>query len=198
MSVSSFPLNHGTNDLGEYGSTAFLIRHDLTNRSFLFFGDVEPDSLAKKAKTINVWRTAAPMIPDSLSTIFIECSWPSKQPDHLLYGHLNPKHLVSELMALAREVLTCRTKSVASRQTRKRQKTAQVSDEDLKGVLAGLRVFIMHCKDDLNGVMDKPIQQVILEEVLEVLKDKELGVEVQLAEQGMTISTSTPCAHILR
>ena len=55
---------------GAYESTAFFIRHDPSEQEFLFFGDVEPDSLAETPQTINVWRAAAPKIPEKLSYIY--------------------------------------------------------------------------------------------------------------------------------
>src|SRR6266566_2851510 len=72
VSVKAMPVWHGKNDtLGDYESTAFFIRHDLTGQEFLFFGDVSPDSLCESSKpqTISVWRAAASKIPSTLSTI---------------------------------------------------------------------------------------------------------------------------------
>lgn len=62
--------------------------------------------MAKRPQTINLWRTIAPNISSgTLSTLFIECSWPSGRPDSHLYGHLTPEHLHDELVALATEVV---------------------------------------------------------------------------------------------
>jgi cAMP phosphodiesterase len=103
------PLNHGLNGAGTYESSAFFIRHDPSNSEFLFFGDVEPDAIARIPRNIDIWRIAAPMIANgTLATLFIECSWPSGRPDEQLYGHLSPEHLATELEALASEVAKVR------------------------------------------------------------------------------------------
>ncbi|KAI0306731.1 cAMP phosphodiesterases class-II-domain-containing protein [Multifurca ochricompacta] len=87
VSVRAMPVLHGKNDtLGDYESSAFFIRYDPSGKEFLFFGDVSPDSLTSQPQTIAVWRAAARKIPNTLSTIFIECSWPVGRPDELLYG----------------------------------------------------------------------------------------------------------------
>jgi 3',5'-cyclic-nucleotide phosphodiesterase len=103
------PLNHGLNGAGTYESSAFFIRHDPSSSEFLFFGDVEPDAIARTPRNIDIWRIAAPMIVNgTLGTLFIECSWPSGRPDEQLYGHLSPEHLVTELEVLASEVAKVR------------------------------------------------------------------------------------------
>ena len=192
VSVRLFPLNHGHYDTsGVYDSAALFLRHDFSKQEFLFFGDVEPDSIAAKPRTINVWRAAAPKIPAILSTIFIECSWPADRPDNLLYGHLNPKHLVDELAALAAEVVTARKissikPSQSTRPLRKRPRANPISPEALRGVLAGLKVFIIHCKDG-DTVADRPNNHIIAEQVRSLVETKGLGAEILLADQGMHI-----------
>lgn len=186
------PLSHGHNDTsGVYDSAALFLRHDASKREFLFFGDVEPDSIAAKPRTINVWRAAAPKIPATLSTIFIECSWPAGRPDNLLYGHLNPKHLADELTALAAEVVTARKigskeSRERTRPLRKRSKANPISPEALHGALDGLRVFIVHCKDG-NTDQDRPINHIITEQVRALVETKGLGAEILSADQGMRI-----------
>ncbi|KAI0295495.1 cAMP phosphodiesterases class-II-domain-containing protein [Russula brevipes] len=177
VSVKAMPVLHGKNDtLGDYESSAFFIRHDPSAREFLFFGDVSPDSLAATTttapRTLAVWRAAAPKIPAVLSTIFIECSWPSGRPDEQLYGHLSPEHLVDELAALA-----------AERKRRRRNRSA----DPPAGPLAGLRVYIVHCKEDLEQKYSRPIYHVIRDEVKALVQARGLGAEVLSAEQGMTI-----------
>ena len=220
VSVRAMPVLHGQNDtLGDYESSAFFVRHDASGQQFLFFGDVAPDSLAARApQTIAVWRAAAPLIPHALATLFIECSWPSGRPDDQLYGHLSPEHLVDELVALAAEVAAARLAKAAAEGTpaavatddgtdtpppepkrrRKRRKRRRKMSAELPspspppplGPLAGLRVYIIHCKDDLEGKYSEPISHVIRDQVDALVQAKGLGAEVLSADQGMTISTS--------
>jgi 3',5'-cyclic-nucleotide phosphodiesterase len=196
------PVVHGKNDtLGDYESSAFFIRHDPSGKEFLFFGDVSPDSLTSNPKTIAVWRAAAPKIPTTLSTIFIECSWPSGRPDEQLYGHLTPEHLVDELAALAAEVAAVRTaKSTNSRaaaaandeaalpKKKRRRRNKSVEVETPAEPLAGLRIYVTHCKDDLERKFSRPIYHVIRDQVEALVRAKGLGAEILSAEQGMTIS----------
>ena len=241
VSVKAMPVSHGKNDtLGDYESTAFFIRHDPTTQEFLFFGDVSPDSLcdseSSEPRMIAVWRAAAPKIPSKLSTIFIECSWPSGRSDEQLYGHLSPEHLVDELAALAAEVVGVRNAttstaksshgSTASRvhatSTAKNNHASTGSRVDASSTaksshgsttsriavgtatadepkrkkrrrsepLAGLRVYIIHCKDDLERKFSRPICHVIRDQVEELVRAKGLGAEILSAEQGRTISMS--------
>ena len=123
ISIRSFPLNHGADINGSYMSSAFSIRHDSSSTEFLFFGDVEPDSIVSTPRTIDIWRAVAPKIPNTLKVIFIECSWPSGRADDMLYGHLTPEYLVAELVALAKQVVKHRNSELAPRiPARKRQK----------------------------------------------------------------------------
>jgi cAMP phosphodiesterase len=189
ISLCMVPVNHGKCGGGTYESAAFFIRHDPTHAEFLFFGDVEPDSIAIAPQNINIWRLAAPRIPTTLSAIFIECSWPSGRPDSLLYGHMSPEHLVAELEVLATEVIRARdnlqlghspsaTHSLPP--ARKRQKTT-----NLDGALSGLCVYVMHCKDDMD--CDQPMNRVIVDQVRALVASKRLGAEIVAAEQGMRI-----------
>jgi len=203
VSVKAMPVLHGTNDtLGDYESSAFFIRHDPSGQEFLFFGDVSPDSLTSNPQTIAVWRAAAPKIPTTLSTIFIECSWPSGRPDEQLYGHLSPEHLVDELAVLAAEVAAVRAAKSCSRaaaadddddelpkkKRRRRNKSVDVDTHTPAEPLAGLRIYVTHCKDDLERTYSRPIYHVIRDQVEALVRAKGLGAEVLSAEQGMTIS----------
>ncbi|KAJ7632251.1 cAMP phosphodiesterases class-II-domain-containing protein [Roridomyces roridus] len=191
VSVRGFPVSHGHNDRGNYDSAAFFIRYDPTGHEFLFFGDLEPDALSLAPRTIHVWRAAAPKIPTSLATIFIECSWPSTRSDDALYGHLKPEYLVKELEALATEVVKVRNAAQSSptRPVRKKQRLnpAPPPPIDVRGALAGLRVFVIHCKDTLDGAPDRPNQTLILEQIKALVEEKGLGAEILAARQGMHI-----------
>ncbi|KAI0075488.1 cyclic-AMP phosphodiesterase [Panus rudis PR-1116 ss-1] len=203
VSVLPMPLSHGktrTNTL--YKSTAFFLRHTPSKQELLFFGDVEPDSIASTPLTHDVWRTAAPkIVAKTLSTIFIECSWPSGRQSDMLYGHLDPEHLCEELTALAKAVVHARQQQGSSTGSpgtqspaRKRQKTdegsgrsASSGEPPITGVLKGVRVYIMHCKDDVRGRFDEPIHQVITDQVYKLVDDMQLGAEIIAVEQGMHI-----------
>jgi cAMP phosphodiesterase len=194
ISARSFPLNHGTYEGNLYISSAFFVRHDHSSVELLFFGDVEPDSLASVPRTIDVWRAAASRIPDKLRAIFIECSWPSGRPDEMLYGHLTPDHLVAELVALAKEVVNYRkrlgTSTAGGERPRKRQRSGTVNEEeDLKHVLDGLSIYIMHCKDDMLENDDaSTTRHLIKDQVEKLLGTHQLGVQIECVEPGMRIS----------
>ncbi|KAH7909146.1 cyclic-AMP phosphodiesterase [Hygrophoropsis aurantiaca] len=189
ISVRIMEISHGKNDSGLYESSAYFIRHDPSAHQFLFFGDVEPDSIAAKPKNIGIWRLAAPMIPHQLSAIFIECSYPAGRPNEVLWGHLCPEHLVQEMINLATEVVLARkapkTRAGGSR-PRKKQRKNPVPPEELHGALDGLRVYIMHCKEHFSS-MDRPINHVIGDQARDLLKPHHLGVELLTADQGMKI-----------
>ncbi|KAG6878798.1 hypothetical protein C0993_008097 [Termitomyces sp. T159_Od127] len=189
ISVRTMSINHGHNAKGRYGSSAFFIRHNNQNHEFLFFGDVEPDTIAAEPRTINVWRAAAPKIPQIISAIFIECSWPSGRNDDTLYGHLNPAHLVNELVALATEVVKFRKGEDTGIHKRpvKKQKRNPVGEEELVGALDRLRIYVTHCKDDLTRGSVQPMRNVIVSQVRDLMNEKKLGAEILAVEQGMCI-----------
>ena len=199
------PVTHGLTKTGSvYESAVYFLRNNVTERELLFFGDVEPDSISSKPQTINVWKEAAPKIPHTLASIFIECSWTSDRPDNLLFGHLNPMHLVNELVALAVEVYKVKnhltsdsavvTEGGAGPDTRarKKKKLNPISLESLRGVLDGVTVHIMHCKSDVGGKYDGPISQVIGAEVSALVEKKGLGVEIVVLEQGTRLREFHP------
>ena len=199
ISVQTFPLNHGSNEHGLYSSSAYAIRHDLSNTQFLFFGDVEPDSLPSDPSlnrvphNLAVWRSVAPKVPETLRAIFIECSYPSGRPDSTLYGHLTPEYLVDELVVLATEVRKIKPighSDTNGRHTRKRQKRIPTS-LDLKGALTGLTVYVMHCKDDPETGIS--MREVIVSQVKALVEMKALGCTVIGVEQGMRIRKCHPC-----
>ena len=188
VSARIMPVSHGSSNHGPYISSAFFIRHDTKMQQFLFFGDVEPDGISLTPQTIDVWRTAAPMIPDKLKAIFIECSWPSGRANNQLYGHLSPEHFAQEMENLANEVVRSRNGEVTSELT---------SHDDgprgakriwsSKNILRGLRVYVIHCKEDWSSTSLRPMHEVILNEVKALVGKKELGVEILHARQGSII-----------
>lgn len=203
ISVRTMPISHGHNEtVGTYESAAFFVRHDASLAEFLFFGDVEPDSVSLNPRNAAVWAVAAEKIAQGvLNTIFIECSWPSGRPDAQLYGHLTPDHLVVELGVLAAEVVRCRQeksketapasdKRSSSRPARKRRRTNASTDGKLRTSLRDVRVYVIHCKDDLEERYDQPIAHIITNQIKDQVEEKGLGVTVIAAEQGMHISQS--------
>jgi len=207
MSVCSMPVTHGLTKTGSvYESAAYFLRNNVTEQELLFFGDVEPDSISSKPQTINVWTAAAPKIPHTLASIFIECSWTSDRPDNLLFGHLNPMHLLNELVTLALEIYKVKNnlKSASivvaegagpDTRARKKQKLNPISIESLRGMLDGVTVYIMHCKSDVGGRYDGPISQVIGAEVRALVEKKGLGAEIVVLEQGTRIREFYPPSH---
>ncbi|KAI6043017.1 cyclic-AMP phosphodiesterase [Pisolithus marmoratus] len=173
VSVRSMTVSHGESDSGgAYESSCFFVKHIPTQHEFIFFGDVEPDSTSVKPRNVNVWRAAAPKIPHNLSAIFIECSYPAGRPTETLYGHLSADHLAQEMLNLATEIVL-------------RQKRDTTSPEVLYGALAGLRVYLTHCKETFSS--DRPINHVIRDQCRDLLKPHKLGVEILTADQGMKI-----------
>ncbi|KJX94058.1 camp phosphodiesterase class-ii like protein [Zymoseptoria brevis] len=112
-------------------STAYFLRDEDTQREVLIFGDVEPDSLSLSPRTYLVWQEAARKVAhDILGGIFIECSYDDSQADAILFGHLNPKHLIAELQNLASMVIEARNARQAEHNAKKRKRSGQNSLDD--------------------------------------------------------------------
>lgn len=85
-----------------YISTAYFITDNLTNKTILMWGDVEPDIVSMTPRNLPVWTHAAHLLSNNrLCAIFIECSYNSPHEDALLFGHFSPSHLVRELTVFA-------------------------------------------------------------------------------------------------
>lgn len=103
-----------------YDSSAHFIRDIATGKEVLIFGDVEPDTVSLSPRNHLVWTEAAPkIVSGKLGGILIECSYDSSRSDELLFGHMNPQHLIDELKDLAMKVATHR-EGAASSSKRKR------------------------------------------------------------------------------
>lgn len=177
-------------NLGNTRVRAFFIKHMPTRHEFVFFGDVEPDSIALEPRNIDVWRAAASKIPHDLSTIFIECSYRTGRPTGALFGHLSPEHLAQEMVNLALEVVRARTGTKKGKAARPRKKQKDIASLDvIRGALEGLRVYIMHCKETFSS--DRPINHIIGDQCRELLEPYQLGVEVLTVDQGMKIGESS-------
>lgn len=71
----------------------------------MIFGDLEPDSVSLSPRNKAVWAEAAPKIARGhLNGVLIECSYDDSQPRERLFGHLAPRYLIEELIALAEEI----------------------------------------------------------------------------------------------
>jgi cAMP phosphodiesterase len=206
--VRAITVSHGlaSNGVDVYGSTAFFVRRSSSAAEFLFFGDVEPDTVSSAPRNRDVWRAAAARrIPDVLSALFIECSWPAGRPDADLYGHLSPAHLHAELCALAHEVALARRSNTVGPVRKKRRHNPSTqrelppppppSDPDVRGALRGLRVFIIHCKDGPEDDAGRPVSEMITEQVRELVDADALGAEILHARQGMRICECLLIAH---
>jgi len=95
MTVTAFPLSH----VNPFESTAFLIQNG--DDAVLYLGDTGADSVEKSDNLSLLWKAIAPLIiQNRLRGIFIEVSFPNEQPNSLLFGHLTPNHLMTELHKL--------------------------------------------------------------------------------------------------
>ncbi|KAF1347384.1 hypothetical protein EJ07DRAFT_169721 [Lizonia empirigonia] len=128
VAANNIPADHCVID-----SSAFFIRTESTmttpTKEILIFGDIEPDSLSLSPRTAIIWAEAAPKIAAGILTgIFIECSYTDAQADAVLFGHLSPRHLLTELQNLADLVKTARTEHEqareSARQGRKRKRAS--------------------------------------------------------------------------
>ena len=83
-----------------YTSTAFLIED--YGEYLLYLGDAGSDEIEKTNYLLALWKSISPLINQNrLHAILMECSYPNSQPDHQLYGHLNPTWMMKELTQLA-------------------------------------------------------------------------------------------------
>ncbi|WWD03318.1 hypothetical protein V865_001369 [Kwoniella europaea PYCC6329] len=141
-------------------------------KEFLFFGDVESSyrnsgeedidiERGKEAKRLNehIWKEASKSFKDGrLCGIFIECSYDSSRPAHLMFGHLSPPGLYQELKTLAGFV-----------------------SKSKKRPLEGLKIFIIHIKDALvPHPTGKTAREIIMSELNDL--ENEGGLDVQFIE----------------
>ncbi|KAL8984337.1 MAG: hypothetical protein Q9205_001663 [Flavoplaca limonia] len=122
-SARSQSFSQNSSEKKAYDSAAYFLRDEHTGKEVLIFGDVEPDSVSLNPRTARVWQDAAAKLWAGLLTgVLIECSYDDSQPDGMLFGHLTPRHLVTELGVLAGKVraLTAPDSSPGSPRKRKR------------------------------------------------------------------------------
>lgn len=113
-------------------STAYFIRDSETGREILIFGDVEPDSLSLSPRTHLIWAEASKKIASGcLTGILIECSYDDSHSDEYLFGHLAPRHLITELCALASLVREARFQLEAEDRNIKKRKRSGISSGEV-------------------------------------------------------------------
>ncbi|KAK6909748.1 hypothetical protein I203_103770 [Kwoniella mangroviensis CBS 8507] len=145
-------------------------------KEFLFFGDVESSfrnpaeedidmERGKEAKELNehIWKEASKSHKGGrLCGIFIECSYDSSRPAHLMFGHLSPPGLYEELKTLAGFV-----------------------SKSKKRPLEGLKIFIMHIKDALvPHPTGKTAREIIMSELNDLEIEGGLGVQFVETKRG--------------
>jgi 3',5'-cyclic-nucleotide phosphodiesterase len=90
LKVTAFSLSHSVE------STAFVIEYQ--DNLFVYFGDTGPDEVEKQENLAAIWHyLAKQMQTKKLRGLVIEVSFDNQHPDNLLFGHLTPKWLLSEL-----------------------------------------------------------------------------------------------------
>lgn len=129
---------------------------------------------------------------------------------------MTPEHLAVEFIALATEVIKNRRlqgSANASNHPRKKRRTNPLPAEALHGSLTGVTIYIMRqssefygrhaidgpadCKDDLDGLCDQPINQVIASQVRALVDSKGLGADVLALEQGTRICALDQTTRLL-
>ncbi|KAF2719728.1 hypothetical protein K431DRAFT_228165 [Polychaeton citri CBS 116435] len=122
--IPPIPTTPGGNNACVVDSTAFFIRDSESHREVLIFGDVEPDKISLCPRNHHIWLEAARKIAyECLGGILIECSYDDSQADGVLFGHLNPRHLVDELVTLGEMVMDARAQRSIERGQRKRKRS---------------------------------------------------------------------------
>lgn len=150
LKVTAFSLSHPIE------STAFVIEYQ--NNLFVYFGDTGPDKVEGQGKLATIWRyLAKQMQTKKLRGLVIEVSFDNRQPDHLLFGHLTPKWLMSELSYFYSLV-------------------------DNKLPFQDMQIIISHIKYSLKSGLDPRLKIT-----QELQQDNTLGFKFLLAKQGQRI-----------
>jgi len=97
LAVQAFPLSHA--NPGK--STAFLVRNT-EGKYLLYLGDTGADTIEHHSNLKDLWQYVAPLLTQHLlKGIMIEVSYPNKQSNTALFGHLKPSLLNGELQVLS-------------------------------------------------------------------------------------------------
>lgn len=155
MTVEAYPLAHDFP--GE--STAFLINSN--GNYILFAGDTGPDQVEGVDRLSIVWKRIAPLIRNgSFKGIFMEISYTSDQSDNLLFGHLTPYWMMTEMRNLAE----------------------LVDPVNPQNALEGLRVVVIHNKPTLTDAIS--VRHSITKELEQ---QNDLGIDFIIPFQGHRI-----------
>jgi len=124
----------------------------------VYFGDTGPDEVEKQGKLSAIWQyLAKQMQTKTLRGVVIEVSYANQQPDNLLFGHLTPKWLMSELTRFHALL-------------------------DNKKALKDMQIVISHMKYSLKNTVDPKVK---IKQQLEQLN--KLGLNFIIAKQGQRI-----------
>jgi cAMP phosphodiesterase len=98
LTITPFELDH----VAPYKSSAALIQNS-SGDYVLYLSDTGADRIEGGNQLDTLWQTIAPIVKaNRLKALMIEVSFPNKQPEHLLFGHLTPKLLQEELASLSK------------------------------------------------------------------------------------------------
>ena len=123
MKIKSFTLCHSYPN----ESNAFLLENE--GNYLLYFGDTGADEIEGHNNLEHIFQEITPLIQkNKLRAILIEVSFPNKQNNKHLYGHLKPSLLEKELEKLAQ----------------------LVNPNDKNHALSGMKIFITHIKPDFK------------------------------------------------
>lgn len=208
LSALHMPVVHGNTSRGTYESSAFFVNADACAATqdmetmttppdgpeILFWGDVEStideDVRVEDATDVNirVWREAAIRWNQGrLGAVFIECSYASDRPCHLMFGHLRPQSLYAELVRLSACVSLLQAFSPSA--------SSSSSSSSLPSPLplAGLKIYIIHVKQPLKPDPSGLGIMTLIKRELDELegqargKGEGLGVEFIMMKRGMRI-----------
>lgn len=156
FTVSAHPLSHTRTTT----STAFLL--EAGGAELLYLGDTGPDAVEGGGRLGALWTRVAPLVRrGTLRAVLMEVSYANGRPDALLFGHLTPAWLSTELRALANVVRPSAP----------------------EGALAGVTLVITHIKPSLARGVDA---RALVSEQLVPLR--ELGLRVVVPQQGDRIA----------
>ncbi|MGF1791774.1 3',5'-cyclic-nucleotide phosphodiesterase [Photobacterium profundum] len=97
LRVKAFPLSHSGIE-----STAFLFSNE--DAAMVYLGDTGSDKVEKSDSLNQVWTSLVPYIQaGNLKGIMIEVSFTNAVKDTMLFGHLTPDWLITELKQLERK-----------------------------------------------------------------------------------------------
>jgi cAMP phosphodiesterase len=155
----------GLHKWSTYDSTAYFLEDNVTGKVLLVWGDVEPDAISFTPRNASVWEKAAHYIRQdrALVGIMIECSFTTPQADRLLFGHMTPKYLVSELCYLA----------------------SMNAQEDLSDIT----VIITHVKEDLTCIdPEQAPRKLIFQDVKHLASKAGLKCKFIVGTPGLSLS----------